>query len=659
MKSFAELKSPELHEIARQYKIKGHSKLKRADLISLIESRLKMLKSGQIKIKGGKSVWGKVTGAVHSALTGSTGSKTGDIGAASATATLQQNPSSVNQRKLADDTADNYYERRSHKDKKAARIDSELDREQVHRHGRTGWFFHSPLGSDYGAAAGSGAGSFSLSKKGKKKGIKGGQLPNDVLDALKKLKLTVKGHGLSVGGGEGDEDDESGPLDSALQGIFDKGMDKGQAQIDKQIENAEQMAIDQARSESEKIYQDLIQEDSQKDDPNFVRNPTGNKTLDFIHSLPTKEDFGPAGDAVDKGLTKADKMLMKPFQAAMEAAGVPEDAAKLITEISSPYNTLKGALKILKVTSRSGAVQPGERVKYASRLSQQALVPKSILDTKDDRAIATYMMNEVPSAQRTATLKAALFGYDMKFPDSEEAKYAISKRKPPYDDVRYWDLIENQRQMAEYEEMMKEKEKLEKRMERDKQRMDEGTYFMTDEERRLDELMKQGVSQEKAQEMYDYEVEVGGKKQANKNRRQAATMKKNVEERGPRGIFGFGAEGGSAKHTCYKQEGNGPMKKVPCTDVNAPGGQMMQMPHYHEPPSTRPPTRGKGADEPIDWDDVNWGSFTEQLNKYNSTYKKKLTLPKFADLILKDPKKYKQKTVKRARFYVNVLSKKK
>ncbi len=67
---------------------------------------------------------------------------------------------------------------------------------------------------------------------------------------------------------------------------------------------------------------------------------------------------------------------------------------------------------------------------------------------------------------------------------------------------------------------------------------------------------------------------------------------------------------------------------------------------------------GAIGDDEIDWEDIKWGSFTKQLEQYNSKMKNKLDLPKFAEMILKDPKKYKQKTVKRARFYKNVLQKK-
>ncbi len=71
---------------------------------------------------------------------------------------------------------------------------------------------------------------------------------------------------------------------------------------------------------------------------------------------------------------------------------------------------------------------------------------------------------------------------------------------------------------------------------------------------------------------------------------------------------------------------------------------------------------GKGAeedDDDIDFDDIKWGKFTDQLNRYNSQNKKNLDLCGFADLILSNPKKYTMTTQRRARFYKNVLAKKK
>lgn len=69
---------------------------------------------------------------------------------------------------------------------------------------------------------------------------------------------------------------------------------------------------------------------------------------------------------------------------------------------------------------------------------------------------------------------------------------------------------------------------------------------------------------------------------------------------------------------------------------------------------------GAGSD-PIDWQDIKWGSFTAQFQAWNKQHPKdkKKDLREFADMIMKDPKSFKEKTLRRARFYVNVLSKKK
>ena len=64
--------------------------------------------------------------------------------------------------------------------------------------------------------------------------------------------------------------------------------------------------------------------------------------------------------------------------------------------------------------------------------------------------------------------------------------------------------------------------------------------------------------------------------------------------------------------------------------------------------------------EEIDWDDIKWGSFTAQFKRYNSTHKKKLKdLKEFADMILRNPNRFRARTRKRANFYVNVIYKKK
>ena len=60
----------------------------------------------------------------------------------------------------------------------------------------------------------------------------------------------------------------------------------------------------------------------------------------------------------------------------------------------------------------------------------------------------------------------------------------------------------------------------------------------------------------------------------------------------------------------------------------------------------------------IDFEDMKWGSFSKQLKAYNSQYNKKLDLHNFAMMILANPDKFKDRTKKRARFYINVILKK-
>jgi hypothetical protein len=62
----------------------------------------------------------------------------------------------------------------------------------------------------------------------------------------------------------------------------------------------------------------------------------------------------------------------------------------------------------------------------------------------------------------------------------------------------------------------------------------------------------------------------------------------------------------------------------------------------------------------IDWDDMKWGSFTEQFKRYKEQHPNTdiEDLGEFAKRIVHNPKEYKGKTLKRARFYLNVISKK-
>ncbi len=60
----------------------------------------------------------------------------------------------------------------------------------------------------------------------------------------------------------------------------------------------------------------------------------------------------------------------------------------------------------------------------------------------------------------------------------------------------------------------------------------------------------------------------------------------------------------------------------------------------------------------IDFEDMKWGSFSKQLQAYNSQHNKKLDLHNFAMMILANPDKFQERTKKRARFYINVILKK-
>jgi hypothetical protein len=70
--------------------------------------------------------------------------------------------------------------------------------------------------------------------------------------------------------------------------------------------------------------------------------------------------------------------------------------------------------------------------------------------------------------------------------------------------------------------------------------------------------------------------------------------------------------------------------------------------------------RGRGglADK-IDFEDIKWGSFTEQFKRFKQQHPSSHIhdLGSFADMILRNPEDYAKRTIKRARFYKNVLEK--
>ena len=81
---------------------------------------------------------------------------------------------------------------------------------------------------------------------------------------------------------------------------------------------------------------------------------------------------------------------------------------------------------------------------------------------------------------------------------------------------------------------------------------------------------------------------------------------------------------------------------------------------FEEQEEEFPDVEGIGINDKIDWEDMKWGSFTEQLQQYNRTHAKPMKdLKQLAEHVLANPQNFKDKTKKRARFYLNVILKKK
>jgi len=85
--------------------------------------------------------------------------------------------------------------------------------------------------------------------------------------------------------------------------------------------------------------------------------------------------------------------------------------------------------------------------------------------------------------------------------------------------------------------------------------------------------------------------------------------------------------------------------KAPKAKAPAPKGRVVEV------------VEGKGMK--IDFEDMNWGSLTEQMKAYNSQHKKDYDLESFAKMIVANPSNFQQRTLRRARFYINVLLPKK
>jgi hypothetical protein len=72
-----------------------------------------------------------------------------------------------------------------------------------------------------------------------------------------------------------------------------------------------------------------------------------------------------------------------------------------------------------------------------------------------------------------------------------------------------------------------------------------------------------------------------------------------------------------------------------------------------------PQYSGAGKEEQIDFEDMKWGSFTEQFNAFKRQHPKTSLrdLKDFAEYVLRNPRGFKERTKKRAQFYTNVILK--
>ena len=183
-----------------------------------------------------------------------------------------------------------------------------------------------------------------------------------------------------------------------------------------------------------------FKEDTEKGNPNFVANPTNDPTLDLVSNLPVLK--GKEKEAVDTAGGEMDAYLSGPFRTGLMEFGVPPSTAEALARFAKPYQTTKDALKMLKVTSRQGAVRSGVRSKFMSDTIEASPEIKAIMMKKKKTQAEWEMATRVGYA--------ALLAYDLQFPESEETKYAKEHNNPPYN---YPDL----KKLQEEYEKVKEK----------------------------------------------------------------------------------------------------------------------------------------------------------------------------------------------------------
>jgi len=281
---------------------------------------------------------------------------------------------------------------------------------------------------------------FGVKKCSKMKKGELAQLLNKKLKVMKNGEVRPRGRGVpkKIKGGDIEEDDfDVGEIDDFYDEIpIPLPGDKKMAGVINRLNDPSQYA----------------EEDPDRANPNFVENPQNDPIMNIVSDLPVLQ--GEEKQAVDMAGNNLDNYLSGPFKKELMLLGVPPETADALARFAKPYQATKDALKILKVTSRSGAVRPGVRSKFMSNILLSDPETKSIMLKKKKTTEEANLLKRVAGA--------ALLSYDLQFPESEETKYAKFHNKPPYNNP---DLktLEQEFQTILQDTSKKEKDKSEKK----------------------------------------------------------------------------------------------------------------------------------------------------------------------------------------------------
>ena len=479
MTSFSEYQAPELHQCAKHFKIKGHSKLKKGELVALLNSKLKILKSGEVKPKG-----------------------------------------------------------------------------------RGGTIDKPPLQKTTNSSP--------IKAPKPKKPMKGGQLPDSILDKMKDLHLCLGG---MIGGDL-------------------PGLSQGDKQVAKQIDKQKypESAPPQIRGQSNISFLGPSGENTQ----------TGEMANDFLNMLATK--------GANLVLTGADKYLSKAakfdfVQDALTEAGLPPKTAEAVVNVINPYTVTKDVVTGV-VNAWAYKYGLGKYKKSSAQKNQDNIDKNKPTYTYAQKHVLSYdtfnwdKIKDGPANPSDGPMgKTAAQAYG-------SCENALKSMVPIAGNKGFSDAQIEAKCPGSHPGASQEA--------RDKTAVDKMSF--SDQ---VDWYLKAyGNNPGGIQILEDlYKRRAGSGSQFDNDAIEAAIAKLSGQ---------------------FDEE-------------------MRLINRYKDSQAS---SGGAIKDDEIDWEDIKWGSVTKQLEQYNAKMKKTIDLPKFAEMILKDPKKYKQKTVKRARFYKNVLQKK-